>query len=151
MTWFAEPPGLSDRTPEPPGTITELLTPFLGPKIASNPHHPALAVTVPVFSITSSHELFRTLQETDVNWTGDGGAGQPGQPDKLKTKPATARALTDRTTIAAATIARFLFRWRDLAGLVSGGRANPSHCMSKQEIRFSDFESVFLSERMASD
>jgi hypothetical protein len=80
MTWFVVPPGLSEKTPGPPWTITELLLPFLGPKIMLNTHHPARAVTVPVFTITSSHELLRTLQETDVNWTGEGGAG-PKLPD----------------------------------------------------------------------
>ena len=93
--------------------MTELLTPFLGPKISLNTQNPASAVTVPVFSITSSHELFRTLQETEVNWTGDGGAGQPGQPDTLKTKPATATALTHRAKSTPTTIAKFLFRCRD--------------------------------------
>jgi len=55
--------------------MIELLTPFLGPKIESNWHPPALGVAVPVFTITSSHELFLTLQETEVIWTGEGGAG----------------------------------------------------------------------------
>jgi hypothetical protein len=110
IVWFTEPPGLSDSTPELPGTITELLTPFLGPRISLNPQNPACAVTVPVFSMTSSHESFRTLQETDLNWTGDGAAGQPGQPDTPKTKPATATAPTERISKAATIIAMFLLR-----------------------------------------
>jgi hypothetical protein len=117
IVWFTEPPGLWDRTPELPGTMTELLTPFLGPRISLNPQNPACAVTVPVFSMISSHELFLTLHETDVNWTGDGAAGQPGQPEiGLETKPITATALTDRTARTATAIAKFLFRCRGLAG-----------------------------------
>jgi len=69
-----------------------------------------------VFSITSSHELFLTLHETDVNWTGDGAAGQPGQPDTPKAKPVTAMMLAERTARTATTITKFLFRCRDLAG-----------------------------------